>query len=68
VNFFSFSTLFNTASSATAQIPPCRRMLISNLGQLRLRHWLSDALSTWLDLMHKYIFVRKRLLNFFFFK
>jgi hypothetical protein len=49
----SLWTLFNTASSAATEIPLFWRRMSSKLEQLRLRHWLSDDLTTWLDLIYK---------------
>ncbi len=51
VEFFS-STLLNTAMSNAPHITLCRRILGSNPEQLPLQHWLSDALTTRLDLIY----------------
>ncbi len=52
-DFFVFlCSVFNTVLSAAPQTPLCRRMLGSNPGQMRLRHRLSDSLTTRLDLIH----------------
>ncbi len=56
--FFHFlCPIFNTVSFAALLISLCRKMLRSNPERLRLRHWLSDALTTRLDRIHQNIYV-----------
>jgi hypothetical protein len=50
--FCYFLVLYSTLLHAAIQIPTCWRMLGPNTGLLKLRHWLSDALTTRLDLIH----------------
>ncbi len=48
-----FLYLFNVASSAAPQIPVSEDAGIEPAGLLRpFLHWLSDALTNWLDLTH----------------
>ncbi len=47
-----FWILFSTLLHLPPLISVCRRMPGSNPGQLQLAHWLSDALTTRLDLIH----------------
>ncbi len=49
-----FTRFFAVLYSALLYLPLCRRMLGSNPGQLRIRHWLSDAHAqpTQLGLIH----------------
>jgi hypothetical protein len=58
LEFWSGRIIFLCMSSTLLHLPPpqiplCWRTLGSNSGQLRLRHWLSEALATRLHLIDK---------------
>ncbi len=56
-DYFKCTVLYSTLFHLPPENPLCRRVLGSNLGLLRLRHWQSDALTTRLDLIHKPDFI-----------
>jgi hypothetical protein len=63
VGLYNLFSIFYVQYSTLLHLPPlrfqCRRMLGSNPGQLRLLHWMSDALITGLDLIHKFFLFDK---------
>ncbi len=50
--FLDLGAFFQHLFICRPQIPPCRRMLVSNLGLVRLWQWQSDAITARLDLIH----------------